>query len=65
MLVIEAGGDARANPFIYDLGNFGQALAPGSELDWAYPTEANLTIHGHVAPSVLAYNARVLGTFLM
>lgn len=42
VLVIEAGGDNRWDPRVYDIYNYGQAF--GSELDWQYPTDAGKTM---------------------
>lgn len=37
ILIIEAGGDDRQDPRVYDVYNYGQAF--GSELDWQLPTD--------------------------
>ncbi|CAG8516117.1 5634_t:CDS:2 [Acaulospora colombiana] len=37
VLVIEAGGDNRADPRVYDIYKYGQAF--NSDLDWQFPTE--------------------------
>ncbi|KAK0203298.1 glucose oxidase [Desarmillaria ectypa] len=44
VLLIEAGGDNRRDPRIYDVYAYGQAL--GSELDWNWRTDRGKTIHG-------------------
>jgi hypothetical protein len=37
VLVIEAGGDDRTNPEVYDIYQYGAAL--GTKLDWSYPAD--------------------------
>ncbi|KAJ7030825.1 alcohol oxidase [Mycena alexandri] len=44
VLVVEAGGDDRDNPEVYDIYEFGVAL--GGPLDWNFPAEDGRTISG-------------------
>lgn len=44
VLLIEAGGDDRTNPEIYNLLQFGQAF--GTSLDWGWIAERDKVIHG-------------------
>jgi choline dehydrogenase len=37
VLLVEAGGDNRKDPRVFDLDKYGQAF--GSELDWSWPTD--------------------------
>ena len=46
ILVIEAGGDDRATPNVYDLYNYKAAF--GGPLDWAWPTDQGKLIRGYV-----------------
>jgi choline dehydrogenase len=45
ILVIEAGGDNRGDPRVYDIYKYGQAF--NSDLDWQFPTERG-NIAGYV-----------------
>ncbi|KAG6811132.1 hypothetical protein H0H92_008828 [Tricholoma furcatifolium] len=44
VLLIEAGGDDRKDPRIYDINNYGQFF--GTSLDWAWPTVEGRQISG-------------------
>ncbi|KAH8091359.1 alcohol oxidase [Cristinia sonorae] len=44
ILLIEAGGDDRTNPQVYDIYAYSQAF--GGPLDWAWPTDQGKTMHG-------------------
>ncbi|KAI0640680.1 hypothetical protein C8Q79DRAFT_434459 [Trametes meyenii] len=44
VLLIEAGGDDRTNPEVYDIYNF--TLAFGGPLDWAWTADGGKVIHG-------------------
>jgi choline dehydrogenase len=44
VLLIEAGGDNRNDPRVYDIYHYSQAF--GTELDWAWPADQGKTIHG-------------------
>ncbi|KAI0762282.1 alcohol oxidase [Fomes fomentarius] len=44
VLLVEAGGDDRTNPQVYDIYKYGQAY--NGPMDWAWPTDQGKTIHG-------------------
>jgi choline dehydrogenase len=44
VLLIEAGGDDRDDPRVYDIYEYSQAF--NTELDWAWPADQGRTIHG-------------------
>ena len=44
VLVIEAGGDDRASPNVYDIYNYRAAF--GTPLDWQWPTDQGKLIRG-------------------
>lgn len=46
VLVIEAGGDSRKDPRVYDIYNYGQAF--GSELMWKWPADKGAGLTGSV-----------------
>ena len=49
VLLIEAGGDDRTNPAIYDIYNYGQAF--GTSLSWNWDTDQGRQIQGYVSVS--------------
>ncbi len=46
VLLVEAGGDDRTNPQVYDLYKYGQSY--DGPMDWAWPTDQGKVIHGSV-----------------
>ncbi len=44
VLVIEAGGDNREDPRVYDVSNAGKVY--GTEIDWAWPVDYGKTTDG-------------------
>ena len=46
ILVVEAGGDGRADPNVYDIYNYKVAFQ--GPLDWAWNTDQGKLIHGYV-----------------
>jgi choline dehydrogenase len=44
ILLVEAGGDDRTDPRVFDIYNYGQAF--GSELDWSWPADQGRHIPG-------------------
>ena len=46
ILVVEAGGDDRLDPNVYDIYNYKAAF--GGPLDWAWPTDQGKLIRGYV-----------------
>ena len=58
VLVVEAGGDNRNDPRVFDIYTFGQAF--GSDLDWNWAADQGKHIPGCVFSGILFCGVRVL-----